>query len=61
MASRYEESARLLRKMATEGFKLIDKNNKKLITHKNKTIFKSWGFISEESPFLQLKLVDSED
>jgi len=60
MASRFEESAKLMRRMAEEGFKLKIKNNQQLITHKNQSIFESWGFINEEPPYKQLTLI-SED
>ena len=56
MASRFEESAKLMRKMAKEGFILKKGPDKKLITHPNINIFESWGFVSEEPPFRQLKL-----
>ena len=39
MASRFEESAKLMRRMAKEGFKLNHKENKQLITHKDENIF----------------------
>tara|TARA_Y100001968_G_scaffold255247_1_gene241359 strand:+ start:321 stop:557 length:237 start_codon:yes stop_codon:yes gene_type:complete len=57
MASRFEESAKLMRKMADEGFILKKEQGKQFITHNNPLIFKEWGFISEESPFKQLKLI----
>ncbi len=57
MAYRFEESAKLMRKMAKEGFVLRRKNNKQLITHKNPNIFTEWGFITEEKPFRQLTLI----
>ena len=56
MASRFEESAKLMRKMATQGFTLKKENNKQLITHSDQSVFHSWGFISEEPPFRQLAL-----
>ncbi len=56
MASRFEESAKLMRKMAQTGFKLEKKQNNHLITHKDPKIFEEWGFINEESPYRQLKL-----
>ncbi len=56
MAARFEESAKLMRRMSSEGFKLQKKNNKKLITHKDQSIFESWGFINEEPPYRQLAL-----
>ena len=57
MAYRFEESAKLMRKMSKEGFVLMNKNNKKLITHSNPNIFHEWGFINEEPPFRQLALI----
>ena len=60
MASRFEESAKLMRRMAAKGFKLENKNKKQLITHSDPLIFESWGFISEEPPFKQLKLMPDE-
>ena len=39
MASRYEESAKLMRKMAKEGFILKIQKKKQLITHENSNIF----------------------
>ena len=57
MASRFEESAKLMRKMSKEGFTLEKKNKKSLIKHNDPNVFQSWGFINEESPFKQLKLI----
>ena len=57
MASRFEESAKLMRRMSQEGFILKKENDKQLITHKDQNIFDSWGFISEEPPFRQLALI----
>ena len=57
MASRFEESAKLMRRMADEGFILQIRKNKQLITHKNSNIFNEWGFVSEEAPFRQLALI----
>ncbi len=57
MAYRFEESAKLIRKMANEGFVLKKIKNHQLITHSNSNIFKEWGFISEEPPFRQLTLI----
>ena len=39
MASRFEESAKLMRRMAHEGFILKIRKNKQLITHENSNIF----------------------
>ncbi len=57
MASRFEETARLMKKMSRKGFKLKKEKGKQLITHHDQNIFKSWGFISEELPYLQLALI----
>ncbi len=57
MASRFEESAKLMRKMASEGFILQIRKKKQLITHEDSNIFNEWGFISEEAPFRQLALI----
>ena len=57
MASRFEESAKLMRKMTNEGFKLERKDKQQLITHENQTVFEAWGFINEEPIFRQLTLI----
>ena len=57
MASRFEESAKLMRRMADEGFFLQIRRNKQLIAHENSNIFNEWGFVSEEAPFRQLTLI----
>jgi len=57
MAYRFEESAKLMKKMAKEGFILNKTKTEQLITHKNAEIFKEWGFINEASPYLQLTLI----
>ncbi len=57
MASRFEESAKLMRHMAQEGFKLEKNKNKQLISHHDPEIFEEWGFISEEAPYRQLTLI----
>ena len=61
MAARFEESARLMRKMSEEGFKVEKKNKKQIITHKDSQIFSDWGFISEETPHKQLTLILEKD
>ena len=61
MAARFEESARLMRKMASEGFKVEKRNNKQIITHTNSKIFNNWGFVSEETPYQQLTLILEEE
>ena len=57
MASRLEEAASLIRRMANEGFELRKEGKRQLITHKNKELFEDWGFITEEKPYKQLKLI----
>ena len=57
MAARFEESARLMRKMSVEGFKLEKRNKRQIITHTYSKIFNDWGFVSEEPPYQQLKLI----
>ena len=57
MAARFEESARLMRKMSEEGFKVEKKNKKQIITHQDSKIFNDWGFVSEETPYKQLTLI----
>ena len=57
MAARFEESARLMRRMSEEGFKVEKKNKNQIITHKDSKIFNDWGFVSEESPYKQLTLI----
>ena len=57
MASRFEESAKLMKRMAQKGFKLKRHKQNQLITHEDPTIFDSWGFINEEPPFRQLTLI----
>ncbi len=60
MAARFEESAKLMRKMANEGFRLEKKGELQFITHNDQSIFESWGFISEEAPYTQLNLILDE-
>ncbi len=57
MASRFEESAKLMRKMSKDGFKLKRTSNNQLITHPDQNVFDSWGFINEEPPYRQLALI----
>ncbi len=61
MAARLEEAAKILRRMSNEGFELKKKSKRQLITHKDKRIFESWGFITEETPFQQLKLIKDDN
>ena len=60
MAARFEESARLMRQMSAEGFRVEKKNQRQLITHKDPEIFNKWGFISEEQPYKQLTLIPDD-
>ena len=57
MAARFEESARLMRKMSAEGFQVEKRNKRQIITHTDSKIFNDWGFVSEEPPYQQLKLI----
>ena len=57
MAARFEESARLMRKMSDEGFQVEKRNKCQIITHKDSKVFNEWGFISEEPPYQQLTLI----
>ncbi len=61
MASRFEESAKLMRKMAKDGFKLKKGSKEQLITHNDPNIFKEWGFINEQSPYNQLQLINDSN
>ena len=60
MAARFEESARLMRKMSADGFKVEKKNKRQIITHQDSKIFNDWGFISEEQPYQQLTMILEE-
>ena len=61
MAARFEESAKLMRRMAKEGFSLEKRNKVQRITHPIHSVFESWGFINEEPPFRQLTLIENDD
>ena len=61
MASRFEETAKLMKKLSKKGFKLKKKDNNKLIIHSDPKVFDQWGFISEELPFKQLCLMPDEE
>ena len=61
MASRFEESASLMRRMANEGFELERHGTEQRITHPDPTVFEAWGFVSEESPVRQLTLIPELD
>jgi len=57
MASRFEEAASLMRRMADKGFVLEQRNGAQRITHKDAEIFQSWGFVNEEPAERQLTLM----
>ncbi len=61
MASRFEESAKLMKKLSQRGFKLKKFNKRQLIIHSDAEVFDEWGFISEERPFRQLSLIPDEE
>ncbi len=54
MASRFEETANLMKKLSEKGFKLKKKHNSQLILHPDHKVFDQCGFISEEVPFYEL-------
>ena len=60
MASRFEEAAQLMRRMASEGFRVERIKGMQRITHDVEALFGAYGFISEESPVQQLDLVLDE-
>ena len=61
MASRFEESAKLMKKLSEKGFKLKKIQKNQLIIHSDPEVFDQWGFISEELPFKQLCLMPEEE
>ena len=61
MAARFEESARLMRKMSAEGFKVEKRNKQQIITHVDSKVFNDWGFVSEEPPYQQLTMILEEE
>ena len=54
MASRFEEAAALMRRMASEGFRLEKNSQGQRITHPDPAVFEAYGFISEEKAERQL-------
>ncbi len=60
MAFRFEESAKLMKKLSQKGFQLKKSQNGQLIIHSDQEVFDEWGFISEELPFRQLNLIPEE-
>ena len=61
MASRFEETANLMKKLSKKGFKLKKHNKNQLIIHSDPDVFDEWGFISEELPFRQLSLIPEDE
>ena len=61
MASRFEETASLIKRLSQKGFKLKKTEKNKLIIHSDPKIFNQWGFISEELPFKQLSLIPDDE
>ena len=61
MASRFEETANLIKKLSQKGFKLKKTQRNQLIIHSDPEIFNQWGFISEELPFKQLSLIPDDE
>lgn len=54
MASRFEEAAALMRRLAAEGFRIERSAEGPRITHPDPSVFEAYGFISEEPPERQL-------
>jgi len=61
MASRFEETAKLMKRLSKKGFQLKKDKNRQLIIHSDPDVFDEWGFISEERPFKQLSLIPEDD
>ena len=61
MASRFEETASLIKRLSQKGFKLKKTQKNQLIIHSDPKIFDEWGFISEELPFKQLSLIPDDE
>jgi hypothetical protein len=57
MASRFEEAAALMRRLAREGFRVERHSEGQRITHPDPAVFESYGFISEEPPERQLTML----
>ena len=61
MASRFEETANLMKKLSQRGFKLKKTAKNQLIIHSDPKVFDQWGFITEELPFKQLCLIPEDE
>jgi hypothetical protein len=57
MAARFEEAASLMRRMASEGFRVERHPDGQHITHPDPAVFEAYGFVSEEPPERQLTLL----
>ena len=57
MASRLEEAAQLMRRLAAAGFAVERVEGVQRIVHNDPDLFGSYGFVSEEAPERQLDLV----
>ena len=60
MASRLEEAAQLMRRLAAAGFAVERVEGVQRIVHNDPDLFGSYGFVSEEAPERQLDLVLDE-
>ncbi len=60
MASRLEEAAQLMRRLAAAGFAVERVEGVQRIVHSDPELFGSYGFVSEEAPERQLDLVLDE-
>ena len=61
MASRFEETAKLMKRLSKKGFKLKKFQKRQLIIHSDPEVFDEWGFISEERPFKELSLIPEDE
>ena len=57
LASRFEEAASMMRRMAKQGFELNSQGRQQRITHSDADVFESWGFVNEEPAVRQLTLI----
>ncbi|MCP9850326.1 hypothetical protein [Cyanobium sp. Morenito 9A2] len=57
MAARFEETAALMRRMASEGFQLERRNDGQHISHSDAQLFADYGFIDEAPQVQQLGLI----
>jgi hypothetical protein len=58
MASRFEEAASLMRRMAAEGFWLERHADGVHINHADPAVFEAYGFVNEEPAAQQLTLLN---